>query len=185
MMTTALITAALVLAADTGEGIASAFALKDAPNHLEDVLKSPATAKYAVKSAERLGPSNTLVDPRYTVRGSVDSANGFGALVRSPWMAVVHIDGTTPKLLGLTIGEDDDVKGVYLAPADQRFKPALIKRVRDDLQARRDRLRAQAAKVPVKKRKVFVQRETQRLLAEAKKYGLTPQQVAEILKVEE
>lgn len=173
-----LLIAVLIVGA-TGEDVAAAYALREVPKHIGDVLKSPSTAKYAVKSVEPAQVSSAFVEPRYVVEGSVDSQNGFGAELRTGWKAVVHVDGVRPELLAVMVGDED--KGVFLADAAKRYRPAMVKRVRQDLEARRDNVRERAKKVPLKKRKLFVDRETRRLLADARKYGLKPGQVAEIL----
>lgn len=49
-------------------------------------LKAPATADYSAVSA-------TGGSGRYTVTGSVDSQNSFGALVRSSFTCSVHLSG--------------------------------------------------------------------------------------------
>ena len=52
---------------------------------VEDQLKSPATAKFQDGGASG-GPSG------YTIDGTVDSENSFGALVRSDWTCDIRWD---------------------------------------------------------------------------------------------
>lgn len=53
---------------------------------IPDRLKAPATAKYADVTV-------SVAAEEYTVAGSVDSQNSFGALVRSSFTCVIHSSG--------------------------------------------------------------------------------------------
>lgn len=53
-------------------------------------LKAPATAKF---SSMEIADVDESIVTTYTVTGSVDAQNGFGALVRSRWTCIVHRNG--------------------------------------------------------------------------------------------
>lgn len=53
-----------------------------------DQLKAPATAQFQPSE------SATNVGARWTVSGSVDAQNGFGALIRSDYVCIATYDGT-------------------------------------------------------------------------------------------
>jgi len=55
-------------------------------NLVSDQLKSPATAEYNDKAVGK--------GSRWTVTGTVDAQNGFGAMLRSSFQCVVKIDET-------------------------------------------------------------------------------------------
>lgn len=59
---------------------------------VRDQLKSPATAQFTVEPYGVGGPDNNL---QGTVRGTVDSQNGFGALVRSDWICSIAAGSST------------------------------------------------------------------------------------------
>lgn len=52
---------------------------------IEERLKAPATAEYE--------HSTTFTNPAYRVTGTVDSENGFGAMIRSEFTCVVEPKG--------------------------------------------------------------------------------------------
>lgn len=54
--------------------------------YIEQQLKAPATARYPTPSTSKDGPE-------YTVTGSVDSQNSFGALVRTQYKCMVSSEG--------------------------------------------------------------------------------------------
>lgn len=54
--------------------------------YVEQQLKAPATAKYQTPNTSRDGPE-------YTVTGTVDSQNSFGALIRTPYRCIVTSQG--------------------------------------------------------------------------------------------
>lgn len=53
---------------------------------IEKRLKAPATAEYTDPETSKAGAS-------YTVKGAVDSENGFGAKIRTPYVCVVKDNG--------------------------------------------------------------------------------------------
>lgn len=53
-------------------------------------LKAPATAKF---TDVEISSDTSSVGETYTVTGSVDSQNGFGALIRSKFTCIVHANG--------------------------------------------------------------------------------------------
>lgn len=59
-------------------------------------LKSPATAEYELNASETGGS--------WTVVGTVDSQNGFGALVRSDVTCVLHFEDDMAYLDDISIG---------------------------------------------------------------------------------
>lgn len=66
---------------------------------VKERLRAPATAKFERYSEARI----TGVEPTYTVRGHVDSENGFGALIRSDYTCTVrHTTGDSFVLESLT-----------------------------------------------------------------------------------
>lgn len=62
---------------------------------VKDRLKSPASAKFS-------GLSHTGTGDEYTVTGSVDSQNSFGALMRSDFVCTVRANGDSWHLVSLT-----------------------------------------------------------------------------------
>ncbi|MDR0873000.1 MAG: hypothetical protein LBN27_05970 [Prevotellaceae bacterium] len=52
-------------------------------------LKSPKTAEFSNGTLRKTGEN------QYQVRGSVDSQNGFGAMVRSEYIINLHLEGDT------------------------------------------------------------------------------------------
>lgn len=59
-------------------------------NFVEDRLRAPSTAEFPSTSDYDISGSGSV----YTVRGYVDSENGFGAMIRSDWTCVVQETGT-------------------------------------------------------------------------------------------
>lgn len=55
-------------------------------NAVRDQLKSPATAQFTVTGKYVGGPDDNVSG---TIEGTVDSQNGFGALVRSDWTCTI------------------------------------------------------------------------------------------------
>lgn len=51
-------------------------------------LKAPATAQFSGATITKVTPS--AVGDVYTISGSVDAQNSFGALIRSRWTCVLH-----------------------------------------------------------------------------------------------
>lgn len=51
-------------------------------------LKAPATAKFSGAAVTKV--TSSAVGDVYTISGSVDSQNGFGALIRSRWTCQLH-----------------------------------------------------------------------------------------------
>lgn len=60
-------------------------------------LKAPATAKFSGETTTGSGQSGT-----YSVAGSVDSENSFGALIRSSFSCEVTFDGGYPSTVQVT-----------------------------------------------------------------------------------
>lgn len=61
-----------------------------AQGYVEQILKSPSTAKFGNDSVEDLG------EGRYRVSNYVDSQNSFGATMRSDWTAIMKYSGSSP-----------------------------------------------------------------------------------------
>ncbi|MEU7904086.1 hypothetical protein [Actinoplanes sp. NPDC049118] len=64
-------------------------------------LKSPATARFSGVAIASVDTS--AVGETYTVTGSVDAENGFGALIRSRFTCIVHPDGGRWELNSATV----------------------------------------------------------------------------------
>lgn len=65
-------------------------------------LKAPATAKFS--DVEIASVDTSSVGETYTVTGSVDSQNGFGALIRSEFTCITHLDGGRWELNSAAVG---------------------------------------------------------------------------------
>lgn len=77
------------------DGEASAYeAENQCERFLEDRLKSPSTAEFDLTTTG--GPTT------FTSAGTVDSQNGFGAMVRSDVTCTVRLDGDTWRLESVT-----------------------------------------------------------------------------------
>ncbi|MFE2998648.1 hypothetical protein ACFXG4_27055 [Nocardia sp. NPDC059246] len=63
---------------------------------VRDQLKSPVTAQFKVDHDDLTGPDS---DIRGTVSGTVDSQNGFGAMVRSDWGCTVMPGSTADHVI--------------------------------------------------------------------------------------
>ena len=159
-----------------------AFALKVAPAYVDDILKSPTTAKYAVKAVKRRDPSSVLVPGRYMVTGHVDAADAFGTPVRAEWAAVVRDDGGKPVLLALVYVEGGSTQTLYVAPASRRFRKEVIARVKADFAAASAKYRKRLGSVPRSKRSLFLNRYTDEFIRGGKaKYGLDATQMLAII----
>ena len=66
--------------------------------YVEARIKAPATARFgdAKVTPKGEGPAGSL----YSVSASVDSQNGFGALLRTTYECGVLVKGNTPRVLG-------------------------------------------------------------------------------------
>lgn len=64
---------------------------------VKDKLKSPATARFSDESVSGSGPNAT-----YTVTGSVDSENSFGALIRASFSCSVTFTGGEAQAVRVT-----------------------------------------------------------------------------------
>ena len=62
-----------------------AKALPIARQHIDKILRSPATAQYGITKVE------SKTDGEYRIFGTVDAQNGFGALVRAEWGMVAEL----------------------------------------------------------------------------------------------
>lgn len=66
---------------------------------VRDQLKSPATAQFTITDNGVAGPDENV---RGTVTGTVDSQNGFGALLRSSWTCTIP-PGSSTSVMHATI----------------------------------------------------------------------------------
>lgn len=66
------------------EGVGAINACED---WVRDQLKAPATAEFGDSTATGSGP--------WTVTGTVDAENSFGAMLRQTWSCEVRLDGDT------------------------------------------------------------------------------------------
>lgn len=65
-------------------------------NFVKDRLKAPSTAKFSGESVSDDGTG------RYTVTGSVDAQNSFGAMLRDHYSCLMRLDGDNWELITLT-----------------------------------------------------------------------------------
>lgn len=85
--TCALLAVAALAACSTSDEPSTYEATKQCERFLEDRLKSPATADFDLTTTG--GPAT------FTASGTVDSENGFGAMVRSDVTCKITLSGDT------------------------------------------------------------------------------------------
>lgn len=178
-----LLTIAVVSLLGVDEAAIGKFAESKVPKYIDEVLKSPSTAKYSVKSVKAAARSSTLAPGRYIVDGAVDAQNGFGAMMRMGWKASVRVgDNDKLELLVVAVGDDDKTKFLYQAPAEMRYRKEVYEGVRADYRAWLERMKPVWAKTPVKKRQALQSRDIKKQLAEVcKRFQLDVTDVNEIL----
>ncbi len=79
--------------------------------YVERILKSPSTAEFC------RGTSTSLGENKWQVTSCVDSQNGFGAMIRSNWEAVMVYTGGNPDDVGSWQAEKIIFDGEVVYPA--------------------------------------------------------------------
>jgi hypothetical protein len=157
------------------------FALTKAPTFVSMRLKSPAKAEYSVAAVAEEPPSNTLVPNRHMVYGNVDSANSFGAVLRTKWRMVVHVHDAGMTMLSLDLSDGNGIQHLYKAPADVRYRKEIITKVMDDFLKAKSQFQESMKRLPVSRKKMMADRFAAKAIAEGKKYGLTAMEMNDIL----
>ena len=69
-------------------------------------LKSPASAQFPVEMITIVGDD----ERGYRVDGFVDSQNGYGAMIRNDFSAIITIDNGTPKVVSSSVAAKANVQ---------------------------------------------------------------------------
>jgi hypothetical protein len=72
---------------------------------VKETLKAPSTATFTSPNDDRFTGWNDYGFKQWKVFGRVDCQNSFGAMIRENWQAVVQLNGETPEVLFMRVGE--------------------------------------------------------------------------------
>jgi hypothetical protein len=177
---------AVILAVPTEADI-KAFASKAAEAQISRILYAAKTAEYGVYKLEPMKPSTLYLGNRYRVTGYVDSQSRLsGVHLRSDWDAVVRItDSDKLVTLGVTYTNlDGRTELLYEADVKEWCRPEVYESINSEYQDFKWQVITQVKRMPIRSRKKFTNKRIDDYLASVrKKWGLTPSQLAKIIRL--